>query len=156
MSQSVSEWGVSKSIEPFDVAHDALGRTLQQLHRAPRSPKVAEVTGGNSAIGCLFVLAKHLFSMCFSVPRRAKVTEVAEIAGIAGRRCVFSSSGHHDGAKRTDRTEEDSAPVLFAVVPSLCFHIVFLAEWTDWTDRTGITSGRGVRTAASCISSREP
>jgi hypothetical protein len=49
-----------------------------------------------------------------------------------------------DGAKWTVRIGEDSAPVLFSVVPSLCFHIVFLGKWTDRTDRTdrtGITSG---------------
>jgi hypothetical protein len=47
-----------------------------------------------------------------------------------------------DGAKWTDWTGEDSAPVRFAVVPNPCFHSVFLAKWTDWTDRTGIAGWR--------------
>jgi len=63
-----------------------------------------------------------------------------------------ASTARPDGAKWTDRTEKDSAPVLFSVVPSLCFHIVFLGKWTDRTDWTGITGGCSARTAASCIS----
>jgi hypothetical protein len=69
---------------------------------------------------------------------------------------LFLSSGCQDDAKWTDRTGSDIAPVLFSVVPSLCFHFVFLAKRTDWTDRTGIAVGCSVRTTPSCFSSREP
>jgi len=60
-----------------------------------------------------------------------------------------------DDAKWTDRTGEDRAPVLFPVVPSLCFHTVFLAKRTDWTDWTGIAGGCSVRIGSACTSSHE-
>jgi len=81
------------------------------------------------------------------------VTEVTEIAGDGA---ALARPGAHDDAKWTNRTGEDSAPVLFSVMPSLCFHIVFLAKRTDWTDLTGITVGCSVRTATSSILRRLP
>jgi hypothetical protein len=66
-------------------------------------------------------------------------------------RAAFFIERAQNDAKWTDRTGEDSAPVLFSVVPSLCFHTVFLAKRTDWTDVTGITAGCSGRTAAPGI-----
>jgi len=94
------------------------------------------------------------------VPRPPKVTKVigpsvTKVTGIAGRRCVLNRADARMtqiGPIGPDRTLPRSDCRWFQVFVSMLF---FLGKWTDWTDGTGITVGCSVRTATSCISSRE-
>jgi hypothetical protein len=67
--------------------------------------------------------------------------------------CRAGAGRTQSGPIGPDRTSPRSDWGWYQVFVSMLF---FFAKWVDRTDRTGITAGCSVRTAASCISSREP